>query len=98
MTMKELYQKVIEQINYLATVDIIAEWYIDKENTIPTIVIQTWSIEDGRAFNVAKRFCDFLFECCTYSDFNNNIHILIFESPNMFTTNDFNIEIFPIQL
>lgn len=93
-----LYQKVIEQIDCLANTDIIAEWYIDKENTIPTIVIQTWSIEDGRAFNVAKRFCNFLFDRCTYSDFNNYIHTLIFETPDIFTTNDFNVEIAPIQL
>lgn len=83
MIEKDFYPDTIRMIGWFNLMGIITEWYIENENTLPTIVIEAWNIEDG-ILEMVEPFVNLLFKKCTSSYIKNNRRILVFENENTF--------------
>lgn len=84
MIEKDFYADTVKMVNWFNRIGIITEWYIENENTLPTIVIKAWNTDDSMIFEIAEPFVNLLFKKCTSSYTENNKCILVFENENTF--------------
>lgn len=84
MIEKDFYSDTVKMVNWFNRIGIIAAWYIENENTLPTIVIKAWNTDDDMILEMAEPFVNLLFKKCTSSYIEDNEYTLIFEGENPF--------------
>lgn len=84
MIEKDFYSDTVKMVNWFNRIGIITAWYIENENTLPTIVIKTWNTDDDIILEMAEPFVNLLFKKCASSYIEDNEYTLIFKGENPF--------------